>query len=133
MLFCLACSDSADREEVKVPGKDELKVTFPMDFSPEWATSVVGKEVTITNPLFVTQTYNGIKPQGTIIVSSEIKRAFTDVNRPSATDYLEWVEKHDTDKLIVAFDHPLIDESNTLRVGSELRDVKGKVTYSSSS
>ena len=58
-LFCFACSDSADKEEMEFPEKDNLKVTFPSDFSPEWAASVAGKEVTIVNPLFVTQTYSG--------------------------------------------------------------------------
>lgn len=74
-LFCFACSDSADKEEMEFPEKDNLKVTFPSDFSPEWAASVAGKEVTIVNPLFVTQTYSGSKPQGTIVVSSKVKRA----------------------------------------------------------
>ena len=32
--------------------KDNLKVTFPSDFSPEWAASVAGKEVTIVNSAF---------------------------------------------------------------------------------
>lgn len=50
-LFCFACSDSADKEEMEFPEKDNLKVTFPSDFSPEWAASVAGKEVTIVNPL----------------------------------------------------------------------------------
>ena len=54
---------------MEFPEKDNLKVTFPSDFSPEWAASVAGK-VTIVNPLFVTQTYSGSKPQGTIVVSS---------------------------------------------------------------
>lgn len=112
--------------------KSMLSVAFPTDFTPEWAASVAGKEVTITNPLFVTQTYNGTKPQGTVILSSEIKRAFVEVNRPSATDYPKWVEKHDADKLTLATNYSLVDVSNTLRIGSELKKVKGKVTYSSS-
>lgn len=132
LFSCFACSNSADKEDVEIPGKNELKVTFPIDFSPEWVASVAGKEVTIINPLFVTQTYNGTKPQGTIVVSSEIKRAFVDVNRPSVTAYPEWVEKHDTDKLTVVSSYPLIDKSNTLRVGSKLAEVKGKVTYGAS-
>lgn len=112
--------------------KNILAVTFPADFTPQWATSVAGKEVTITNPLYVTQTYNGTKPQGTVIVSSEIKRAFVEVNNPSTTDYPQWVEKHDADKLTLATDYSLVDASTTLRIGSELKGVKGKVTYGSS-
>lgn len=27
-LFCFACSDSADKEEMEFPEKDNLKVTF---------------------------------------------------------------------------------------------------------
>ena len=42
-LFCFACSDSADKEEMEFPEKDNLKVTFPSDFSPEWAAYVDGK------------------------------------------------------------------------------------------
>lgn len=98
-LFCFACSDSADKEEMEFPEKDNLKVTFPSDFSPEWAASVAGKEVTIVNPLFVTQTYSGSKPQGTIVVSSKVKRAFADVNLPSVVEYSKWVEKQEVDKL----------------------------------
>ena len=43
-LSCIACSDSADKEEMEFPEKDNLKVTFPSDFSPEWAASVAVKK-----------------------------------------------------------------------------------------
>lgn len=131
-LFCFACSDSADKEEMEFPEKDNLKVTFPSDFSPEWAASVAGKEVTIVNPLFVTQTYSGSKPQGTIVVSSKVKRAFADVNLPSVVEYSKWVEKQEVDKLLITSEFPLIDPCNTFRIGSEMAGVKGKVTYSTS-
>lgn len=114
-------------------GKSGRVVTFPTDFTPEWATSVAEKEITIANPLFVTQTYNGTKPEGTVIVSSEIKRTFVEVNRPSTIAYPAWVEKHDADKLTLVATYSLADAaSNTLRIGSELQGVKGKVTYGSS-
>ena len=117
---------------MEFPEKDNLKVTFPSDFSPEWAASVAGKEVTIVNPLFVTQTYSGSKPQGTIVVSSKVKRAFADVNLPSVVEYSKWVEKQEVDKLLITSEFPLIDPCNTLRIGSEMAGVKGKVTYSTS-
>ena len=94
---------------MEFPEKDNLKVTFPSDFSPEWAASVAGKEVTIVNPLFVTQTYSGSKPQGTIVVSSKVKRAFADVNLPSVVEYSKWVEKQEVDKLLITSEFPLID------------------------
>lgn len=128
-----SCTRSSDEEKQQIPENNEMIVTFPTDFTPEWATSVAGKEVTIANPLFVTQTYNGAKPEGTVIVSSEIKRAFVEVNRPSTTIYPVWVEKHDADKLTLVSAYSLADAtSNTLRIGSELKGVKGKVTYGSS-
>ena len=40
-LFCYACSDSADKEEMEFPEQDHLKVTFTSDLSPDWAASVV--------------------------------------------------------------------------------------------
>lgn len=133
LFSCFACSNSADKEDVEIPGKNELKVTFPIDFSPEWIASLADKEVTITNPLFVTQTYNGTAPLGTIVVSSQIKRAFVELKRPSATAYPAWVEKHDADKLTLVAAYSLADAtSNTLRIGTKLQGVKGTVTYGSS-
>ena len=104
-----------------------MKVTFPSEFSPDWAASVAGKEVTIVIPLFVTQTYSGSKPQGTIVVSSKVKRAFADVNLPSVVEYSKWVEKQEVDKLLITSEFPLIDPCNTLRIGSEMAVVKVNV------
>lgn len=128
-----SCTQSSDEEKQLIPENNEMIVAFPTDFTPEWATSVAGKEVTIANPLFVTQTYNGAKPEGTVIVSSEIKRAFVEVNRPSDIAYPAWVDKHDADKLILTANYSLAEDvSNTLRIGSKLKEIKGKVTYDTS-
>lgn len=128
-----SCTQASDEEKQPTPENNEMIVAFPTDFTPEWATSVAGKDVTIANPLFVTQTYNGTKPEGTVIVSSEIKRAFVEVNRPSDTAYPVWIDKHDADKLILTANYSLAEDvSNTLCIGSELKGIKGKVTYGTS-
>lgn len=61
-----------------------------------------------------------------------MKRAFADVNLPSVVEYSKWVEKQEVDKLLITSEFPLIDPCNTLRIGSEMAGVKGKVTYSTS-
>ena len=46
-LFCFACSDSADKEEMEFPEKDNLKVTFPSDFSAYQILLLYIKELNI--------------------------------------------------------------------------------------
>ena len=124
--------DKPEQEEPEKPDPDTpdaLTATFPDDFTPEWVQSVAGKVVTLSNPLFVTETYGGSAPKGSVVLSSEVKRVFTEVNRPSTIAYPTWVEKHQTDRLTLSSEFPLVDADRTLRVGTELTQLKGTVSY----
>lgn len=136
-LMLLACEgENGSPVEEEIPQTDPtpdipdaLTATFPDDFTPEWVQSVAGKVVTLSNPLFVTETYGGSAPKGSVVLSSEVKRVFTEVNRPSTTAYPTWVEKHQTDRLTLSSEFPLVDADRTLRVGTELTQLKGTVSY----
>lgn len=118
-----------DIKETTPPTEEQNSFIFPDDFTSDLIASLDGKEVIISNPLYVIQTYNGSKLEGDIILSSQIQRSFTDVNSASTTEYPKWVNKHLNDRVIVKSNYPLLDSDKTLRIGTKLSEVRGVISY----
>ncbi len=118
-----------DINEPIPPIEENNSYIFPDDFTSTLLESINGKEVIISNPLYVIQTFNGSKLSGDVVLSSEIQRWFTDVNSASTTEYPKWTNKHLKDRVIVKSNYSLLDKDKTLRIGTKFSEVRGVISY----
>ena len=150
LLFLAACqyacsSDSPDMPDPKPeeentepkpdekPGEDDktkpdeagTSYVFPKEFTDD----LVGQEITVKNELVVVRTY-GDRLEGKITLAPSLLRTPTDVEMPGSTAFKERETLNKQSKLaVVANGMNLLDPTvKTLRVGTKLKDVKGKVS-----
>ena len=114
-----------DPEERPEPEKPVTAYVFPQDFSDD----LLGKEVTIKNDLVVVRTY-GDKLEGNVTLASSLLRIPTEVEQPGSEEYRKLMEANQLSKLTLAPSGiTLLDPAyQTLRVGTKLSKVKGKVS-----
>lgn len=112
-------------DEKPEPEQPQAAYLFPQEFSDE----LVGKEVSIKNELVVVRTY-GDKLEGKITLAPSLLRTPTDVELPGSEAYKKLAAAIETSKLTLASTGiTLLDPAyQTLRVGSKLTGVKGKIS-----
>ena len=124
-LLLVACGSNKD---IPIPDSDSVVKTyiFPDDFTND----LVGKEVTLKNAMFVSSTYKG-SATGNITLSSQVLRTPTDKVMPGTSDYKKALEENMRNKLVlIPGEIVLTDEDHTLRVGTRMENLKGKVSVS---
>lgn len=125
ILLAVSCSKGKDALEPE-PAPVTKAYIFPEDFTDE----LLGKEVTLKNAMFVTATYK-VSATGNITLSSQVLRTPTDKVTPGSSDYKKALEENMRNKLLlIPGDIVLTDENHTLRVGTRLENLKGKVSVS---
>lgn len=95
-------------------------VVFPDDFD----ASLNGKEVTISNPLFITDTRE-LSSKGVLILSAERIRSATEENEPSSEMYIQW--QNDYPKRILYLN--VGDKTVSYRTGQQAINITGTVSY----
>lgn len=125
VVAAVSCSSGTDRP-AQPPVAEEQCYTFPDDFTDE----LVGKEVEIKNPLYVTSTYR-LAPSGRVTVSSQVLRTPTDEVLPGSADYRALLAGNEADRLVLDPGKlSLAGEGNTLRMGAVVKGLKGTVSLS---
>lgn len=94
-------------------------VIFPDDFD----ASLNGKEVTITNPLFITDTRE-LSSKGILILSAERIRSATEENEPSSEMYIQWQNEYP--KRILSL--YVTDRTGPYRTGQQANNLTGIVS-----
>lgn len=126
IFFIAACSDGNGENPSPGPTPEEQTYSFPDDFSD----ALLGKEVIVKNAMYVVSTYK-TSPSGNLIVSSEVLRTPTDKVMPGESEYKKALEDNLENRLIlIPGSIKLVDESNTLRIGAVMKNVKGKLSIS---
>lgn len=126
-LFFAACNSQAQIPPIEQPDGEPKIYHFPHDFTND----LIGQEVTIANELVVTTTYR-TSQTGSIRLSSELLSIPTERVLPGSNDYKQLLESNLADQLILnSGSYPLADaQTNTLRIGAKLSNLKGKVAVS---
>lgn len=129
MLFLVACgsgrNDIPEPEPVP-PTPEKQSYAFPDEFS----NTLIGREVTVKNALYVTSTHK-TSLSGNLVASSQVLRTPTDKVMPGGKEYKKALNLNAGNKLIlVPGSIKLVDSNNTLRVGTLLKNLKGKVSVS---
>lgn len=125
LLFVGACSGGKDPLEL-----DSDSVVKTYIFPDDFTNDLVGKEVTLKNAMFVSSTYKG-SATGNITLSSQVLRTPTDKVMPGTSDYKKALEENMRNKLVlIPGEIVLTDEDHTLRVGTRMENLKGKVSVS---
>lgn len=106
-----------------------VEISFPSDLK----TELIGKKIKIKNTLYIVSSY-GVsgRPEGNVILSSEILRSPTDITLPGSNDYLNTIKanKNNTILLSVPASFVLTDAiTQTLRCGATVSGLQGTLTY----
>jgi len=103
----------------------QQSVVFPDEFN----SSLAGKEIVITNPMYVIQTFYD-DPYDNIYMSDELLPSPTDVVLPGTNDYYTMYSTQKEHSLKVVSSYSLGGAEKFLRVGAYTSQLKGKVSYS---